>query len=144
MGILNTIGDFVIFNVLYGLAHFPLIVANMCAVTIMMSVSLQLNRRFVFGNKDGRRGAQAVKFAVVTLLGLYVIQNVILIAALGILEGMRALSGLLANNFVQVNIAKAIGVGASAVWDFVLYKLWVFRVAPDDLAVGSTQTTPED
>jgi len=67
-----------------------------------------------------------------------------LIAALGILEGMRALSGLLANNFVQVNIAKAIGVGASAVWDFVLYKLWVFRVAPDDLAVGSTQTTPED
>lgn len=127
IGVFNTISDFIIFNVLYGISHFPLILANIIAVTLVMGVSLQLNRRYVFGNSGRSLAVHAAKFAVVTLFGLYVIQNVILFAVLGILQGMHGLTGLFANDLVQANIAKVVGVGGSAVWNFILYKLWVFR-----------------
>jgi putative flippase GtrA len=127
VGVINTISDFTIFNVLYGLLHVPLFLANVIAVTLVMSVSLQLNRKYVFGATDKSYSGQAAKFVIVTVVGLYVIQNVILFAVLRSLEGMHITSGLLASHIIQANIAKAVGVGGSAVWDFALYKVWVFR-----------------
>lgn len=127
IGILNTISDFVIFNILYGVFNFPLFLANVLAVTLVMGISLQLNRKYVFGATGDNYTGQAVKFMIVTLSGLYVIQNVILFVILGMIEGLHIQSGPLSNHIVQANAAKAVGVGGSAIWNFVLYKLWVFR-----------------
>ena len=133
VGVFNTISDFVIFNILYGVFHLPLLLSNIIAVTLVMSVSLQLNRKYVFGATDKSYAGQAGKFALVTILGLYVIQNVILFMVLRTIEGMHITSGLLANYIIQANIAKTVGVGGSAIWDFLLYKFWVFRrPAPKD------------
>lgn len=131
VGVLNTLSDFVIFNILFAAFKFPLLLANICAVTLVMSVSLQLNRRFVFGATNKSYASHILKFVLVTIVGLYVIQNVILFMTLGVLQSMSSLSGFFANDLVQTNVAKAVGVGGSAVWDFVLYKLWVFRTQPD-------------
>ena len=127
IGAVNTVSDFVIFNVLYGFAHVPLVLANMCAVTIVMGASLRLNRKYVFKGSQEIRAVHVIKFAAVTLFGLYVIQNIILLMVLGLLQGMHGLTGLAANNIVQANVAKVVGVGGSAVWNFVLYKMWVFN-----------------
>lgn len=130
VGMLNTASDFAIFNVLYGLVHVPLLLANMMTVTLVMSMSLYLNRRFVFGATHKSYASYIAKFLLVTLVGLYVLQNVILVTVLGILEGMQQLTGIFANHLVQVNIAKAIGVIGSAIWNFTLYRAWVFRKTP--------------
>lgn len=126
VGVINTLGDFLLFNVLFGLLHLPLLLANICAVSVMMLISLQLNRRFVFQATDASYGRQMTRFLLVTLFGLYVIQNIIMFTVLGMLE-TASLSGVLASDIILANIAKAVGVAGSATWNFILYKLWVFK-----------------
>jgi putative flippase GtrA len=130
VGGMNTVGDFAIFDLLYGVFHLPWFWSNAIAVTIMMGISLQLNRKFVFGDDGKGYGSQAWKFALVTISGLYILQNAVLAVTLGAVESMH-LTGMLGNHLLQINFAKAVGVGASAVWDFALYKLWVFKAQPD-------------
>ncbi len=139
VGVLNTVADFIVFNILFGFLNVPLFLANVCAVSLVMGLSLQLNRKYVFGATTEGYISQAVKFMAVTLSGLYVIQNVILFAVLGVIEGMHIPAGLLANHIVQANAAKAVGVGGSAIWNFVLYKMWVFQAT-----VGDAGTPDED
>jgi len=127
VGSINTLSDFLLFNLFFAVAGLPLFVANVMAVSIVMSLSLFLNRKFVFKTSGPARAAQAAKFIGVTMIGLYVVQNIGIFLALNVLNSAHMLSGLLANEVVQANIAKAIGVVGSATWNFTLYKLWVFK-----------------
>lgn len=138
VGIVNTLANFAIFNLLVVVFGLPILLSNICAVTIVMAVSLQLNRQFVFKTSDQKSYASHVaRFVVVTVFGQYFIQNAILLGALSALQGMSSLTGIFANQLVQANIAKIIGVGASAVWNFVLYKFWVFAPSGDQAASES-------
>lgn len=128
VGIINTLSDFVIFNFLMVVLHFPLLVANICAVSIVMTLSLYLNRRFVFGASGTKPNAsQVAKFIGVTMVGLYIIQNSIIFIVLHAIDGAHMVTGIFANDIIQANIAKVIGVVGSAIWNFTLYKLWVFK-----------------
>jgi|GEM_PF-5837385 len=118
--------DFILFNFLFVVLHVPLFVANIIAVSIVMTLSLYLNRRFVFATGNTDR-AQATRFIVTTMIGLYLIQNIVIFVALHLLDGAHMLTGMLANDVLQANIAKAIGVAGSATWNFMIYKLWVFK-----------------
>ena len=126
VGVINTLSDFLLFNIFLSLFHLPLLVANIFSVSIVMTLSLYLNRRFVFGTSNAAANAKnAAKFIIVTLIGLYAIQNSIIFIAIGFLNNMPAI--IPDNHILQANIAKAIGVVGSATWNFLLYKFWVFK-----------------
>lgn len=130
VGVANTLADFVIFNLLFSLLGVPLFIANVCAVSLVMLFSLHLNRKYVFKATDGTYSTHGIKFFVATIAGLYIIQNIIIFIVLHSLDMTHSWGGVFANAVVQANVAKAIGVVGSASWNFVLYKLWVFKSHP--------------
>src|SRR5689334_6340310 len=78
VGILNTLIDFTIFNVVriwFGLALIP---ANIISTTCAMIFSFFANRRVVFKQEKGSILKQAAIFFAVTAVGLYVIQSFII------------------------------------------------------------------
>ena len=92
-----------------------------------MLFSLYLNRKYVFKATDTKYSSHSPKFFLVTIMGLYVIQNAIIFIILHSLNITQSWTGIFANVIVQANIAKVIGVLGSATWDFILYKTWVFK-----------------
>lgn len=121
---MNTGVDFAVFNILFGLVKLPLLAANICAASVAMVLSLHLNRTFVFRGAAGRRRWIAAKFLLVTLSGMYVLQNVVIYIGVGAAHSIHAVD---AHAILLANMAKAAGVGACAVWNFSWYKWWVFR-----------------
>ena len=137
VGILNTIIDFGLYNILINFAHFGAIPANVCSTTVAMTFSFIANKTFVFGQKEGNTLRQVILFLLVTAFGLYVIQNIIIYFLTQIWHwpldfgysfvGFIGLDGLLSEEFVFTNGDKVIAKLFSLIWNYVLYKKVVFK-----------------
>lgn len=137
VGVLNTILDFAMFNILssqrVGLTKLQ---ANTISTTITMVISFFLNKATVF-HAGGDATTQAIGFFVVTAFGLYVLQNsVIYLLAQRLrwprrmLDYFRGRLGLpsLSTELVLKNGAKVAGTIVSLAWNYILYKQVVFRI----------------
>ncbi len=139
VGIFNTLLDFGIFNMLQYALHFAPVPANVVSTTIAQIISFGLNRKFVFAGAKTKHGhaSTVVRFIVITAIGLYVVQNLVLsfFAHVFTLPGDIAYSlaqslGInVTADFVINNVAKLIATVFSAAWNFVLYKKIVFASA---------------
>ncbi|HEY8999614.1 MAG TPA: GtrA family protein [Candidatus Saccharimonadales bacterium] len=142
VGVINTLIDFVVLDILHLKFGMELILANLISTTIAMVFSFFANRTLVFKHHSERVAKQMVLFWIVTAFGLYVLQSGIIWflghPAHGVLNasvrlvhsaGFRDLSAA----FITTNVVKLIADLITLVWNYIGYKEFVF--------VGETKGT---
>ncbi|PIU98573.1 hypothetical protein COS61_00620 [Candidatus Wolfebacteria bacterium CG03_land_8_20_14_0_80_40_12] len=145
VGVLNTVIDCVILNVLvfFGFtAAFIILgqkflVANIISVAVAMTNSFILNKQWTFQSKGGNVYLEIVKFLAITIIGMFVIHQIIFnlfyyqlasisSLVLSIVYFLK-LDRFFSDNFIILNFAKSIAIAASLVWNFIGYKFLVFK-----------------
>lgn len=110
VGLANTGVDFLLFVALHRLAGLDPLVANALAFAAAVANSYVLNKRFTFRDASPFSAGEAVRFALVALGGLAI--STLLIAVLG--------------PRLTPEIAKAIAILATFVWNYVVSRRLVF------------------
>jgi len=139
VGVLNTVLDFALFNILLVLfsggdpSQKTVLIANSISATVIACFSFVMNRKYVFKAKK-TPNHYAIYFILITLSGLYLVQNLVIFIITHNPELVNPLVSLI--NFIGIdineslivaNIAKAIATVATMVWNYMLYKHFVFR-----------------
>jgi putative flippase GtrA len=136
VGILNTLIDFVIFNLLSGPpVGLGLIQSNIISTTVAMMFSFITNKKLVFQKHDGSAVKQALMFYAVTAFGLYILQTGTIHILTEVWTWPTQLAVSFANavgfsghdQFVAKNFAKAAGTVFSLSWNYIMYKKVVFK-----------------
>lgn len=129
IGIVNTSVDIGLFLLLQGYG-LPIIIANIVSTSIALSLSFILNKRFTF-NSSANTGRAVLPFLIVTLTGLWLLQPVIIYAVISVsnLAVIKdVLSPIISNYSTWQNLTgKLIATPASMIWNFLLYKRFVFK-----------------
>lgn len=123
IGGINTILDFVILFVLtaFGIKIF---IANIFSTGITFTISFLMNKKITFKSVSNNKKEliyEMLLFIIVTLFGLWVIQNVIISIAMPIFEN------LFKNKQISLLLSKLIATIFSLIWNFILYKKVVFK-----------------
>lgn len=144
VGLINTGIDFI---VLYSLVYlhfdaqihifgFPFLIANIISVTIAMINSYFMNKYWTFQSKEKKNAVEeALKFFFITIIGMYVINQLVFNffysywlwptnLVVSIVHFIHIYS---LDNFVSLSFAKVLAILASLTWNFIFYKLWVFK-----------------
>ncbi|MGE5298327.1 MAG: GtrA family protein [Acidobacteriaceae bacterium] len=142
IGVLNTLIDFAILNLLMYLTHtysgYKVIGLNVISFSIAVINSYVLNKYWAF--KDSGSGDQAKKFSqfiVVSLIGA-VINSLVVYAVTSVSAPAQMLTTIagyipvigskLADPAVfWANIAKAFATAVALIWNFIGYKFFVFK-----------------
>mgnify|MGYP000924794888 CR=1 FL=1 len=133
IGALNTLLDFAILFILKSIG-LSLILANIYSTTITFIISFFLNKKITFKSETKNRREivrEVILFTIVTLFGLWVIQNIIISIAKPIIIHYFGGINILFVNISQDNFAiltsKIIGTIFSLIWNFILYKKVIFK-----------------
>jgi len=143
-GVLNTVTDYVVFVLLTKMFSVPLDrvwVAKLVSGSFAMTVSFLLNRSWVFASRDAGRTGQAARFLVTTISASWGIQLSLTqffssvwplpgragFAALRRLGMLSLAPGIFTEAAAIKTAAFGLATVASMVWNFVLYRTWVFR-----------------
>lgn len=122
-GILNTCIDYGIFNILVvttGInSGWQLGLINLLAVGTAAANSYFMNRKWTFSSRDNNIPGELSRFALATGLGM-IINSLLVVAVSG------WASRLPLSLFIILNAGKLLGALFSAIWNFVLYRQWVF------------------
>lgn len=137
VGVINTIIDFVLYNILINILLFLPHWASIFSATIAMTNSFLLNKSWTFKSKERLGLSQVLKFLGFTLFGIFIIQSffIILLTEYWPVPGNTAyylltllnLNHFLSYDFINQNLAKVIGVSFALIWNFYTYKKWVFK-----------------
>jgi putative flippase GtrA len=145
VGIMNTVIDVVVLNFLVlvllfktqiYIFGFPFLVANFISVTLAMINSYFWNKYWTFeGGEKKDRLYEVIKFFFITVIGIYVINQIVfnllntywLWPTHLVLNIFHAVGIIGLNNFISLNFAKLFAILASLVWNFIFYKIWVFK-----------------
>jgi putative flippase GtrA len=116
----NTAIDFAI---LFGLTFLGVdkIVANFFSTSLALVFSFFANKSFTFKDTSGNAKKQFALFLIITLIGLWVIQPII------IWIGTAALAPYIPNEALSLFITKLIATVASLTWNYILYSRIVFN-----------------
>lgn len=120
IGGLNTAIDFVILFVLVALG-LPTIPSNIASTSTALVFSFFANKTFTFkdGNKSTRK--QFGLFLLITLTGLWILQPIVI-------EGTKFITqDLINNSYIALFIGKVLATMVTLVWNFILYKKYVFK-----------------
>ena len=118
VGVVNTVLDFAILNLLYHVVGWPLLVSNTISVSVAIVNSFLWNRYWTFSaRRSGGWHQQALAFLLVSLTGLLIND-----AGIWILHSIWGGSSVLA-----INLQKAGASIISLVWNFIGYRLLAFR-----------------
>jgi putative flippase GtrA len=140
IGIANTLIDFGILNVLVFAFSFNKILANSISTIIAMIVSYILNYRVVFRHDTQGHVKKIIIFIVITAFGLLVLQNLVIYVFVHWITfpgniGTTIIHAIgfsqLSRQFIGLNIAKALASAASMVWNYIMYKKFVFTDKPE-------------
>lgn len=121
VGIANTALDFGLLFIFVNAFGIDKIVANYFSTGIAMIFSFYANRHYAFKHHEGRQQTQFVLFIVVTVIGMWVIQPLVIWSV------TNAVDSFIANHSLQLFIAKVIATGASLVWNYIFYSRLVFK-----------------
>jgi len=146
VGIVSTFIDFLILNVLVGMGislgflifGYKMIGANIIAVSVAMINSYFLNKYWTFESKEKKNiGYEILKFVFITVIGMLVIHQIAfnffytywlepVNLAINISKTI-GLAKIFSDSFITLNFAKAIAILFSLTWNFIGYKIWVFK-----------------
>ncbi len=120
VGGLNTLIDFGILFSLVALG-LPTLPSNIISTSVALIFSFFANKSFTFkaGGKISSR--QVGLFLGITLVGLWVIQPILIETV------QRALASLNLNSFIVLFIGKLIATIATLIWNYLLYRRFVFK-----------------
>ena len=141
---INTLTDYVAFMLLTRIFSIPLDrvwTAKLVSGGLAMTISFLLNRRWVFASLDAGRTGQAMRFLLATISASWGIQLGLTqpfssvwpvpgLVGLAVLRrlGMTSIApGILTKPAAIKTAAFALATCASMVWNFILYRTWVFR-----------------
>lgn len=119
VGLANTAIDF---GVLLTLKSFGVnvLLANTCSSTLAFIFSFAANKKYTFKTTDTNMVREMVLFVVVTLFGLWGLQNTII----GFTQA--PLSHMLGNTMLGLIVSKLLATAVSLVWNYVMYARVVF------------------
>lgn len=120
VGGLNTALDFALLFI-FVILGVDKILANYFSTGIAFIFSFFVNKSFTFKDTSKRVVRQFVIFLVITIIGLWVIQPLIIIGMTG------ALSPLDWSDSLVLFIAKLIAIIASLIWNYLFYSRLVFK-----------------
>jgi len=134
VGVINTLIDFGVYNLMSGLFRLSLVQSNIISTTIAMAFSFTANQRLVFKPEGGSVARQGALFIAVTAFGLYVLQTATIklltdVWPAPLVLGVSAVHvvGLHGHDqFLIKNAAKAVATVVSLTWNYVMYKKVVF------------------
>ena len=123
IGGVNTTLDFIILFVLtsFGIKIF---IANIFSTGITFIISFLMNKKITFKSVSSNKKElirEMLLFIIVTLFGLWVIQNIVISISIPIFEN------LLKNKRISLLLSKLIATIFSLIWNFILYKKVVFK-----------------
>lgn len=116
----NTALDFILLFLFTGLGV-DKIVANYFSTGISLVFSFFVNKSFTFKNKSGNAKKQFALFLIVTIIGLWAIQPII------IWVSTNSLAAYITNEPLNLFVAKLIATIASLIWNYLLYSRLVFK-----------------
>ncbi len=117
----NTALDFGLLLLFTNLLGIPSIAANYISTSISFVFSFFVNKSFTFKSKTGNAKRQFLLFIIVTIIGLWVLQPLIIWA----LETLLRPLGW-DQNLVLIT-AKLIATLASLTWNYIFYSRLVFK-----------------
>ena len=129
VGVINTLIDYAIFNLLligFGVRPF---VANLISTSFALTFSYFANKRFVFKHGGVFDVKSAALFIGFTLFGLWVIQGAGLSLIIHWVQTNYPAT-YAAHEFLIANGAKLIASIASIAWNFTAYNTVVFKAKP--------------
>jgi putative flippase GtrA len=125
VGVINTAIDFAVLNILSAITGIysgaGIIWINSLAFAVAVINSYFMNKYWTFATKGSVGAGEASSFLLVSLVGLSINSGLVF----GITTHIRPILGLSAA--LWENIAKLFATGASMVWNFIGYKLFVFK-----------------
>jgi len=136
VGIFNTVIDFVVLFILVA-TGLPAIASNFVSTSVAMVFSFFANKTYTFKATEKGTGKHVAYFLIITLFGLWVIQPII-IMSINLLLGswftdscMVGLIGDLLGSWFKASylvllIGKVLATIASLVWNYLLYRKFVF------------------
>jgi putative flippase GtrA len=136
VGVINTLVDLIFFNIFRRSKKITATVASYLSSTIAMINSYFLNRYWTFSSTSTGSSTEFLKFFLSTIVGIYVIHNGIVWILTNkfkwpgrlALKTVRFIKPLnfMSDTFVTDNFAKVTAIIFSLIWNFILYKFWVF------------------
>lgn len=139
VGVMATVVDFGIFNLLTGRAlSWRRIPANVVSVAMAMTWSFLANWFLVFHPHGNQWVERAGRFLLTTAFSAFVLQNVVLYfttyvwkapvnVARVVVRKLRFLDRL-SDDAVARNTCKVLAVSAGLVWNFFWYKFYVYTI----------------
>lgn len=120
VGGFNTLLDFVLLFSFVALG-LDRIAANYFSTGIAMVFSFFANKSFTFKDTSERKKRQFTLFIVVTVVGMWVIQPIIIWSITTFLHST------IPNQATLLFVAKLIATGASLIWNYYMYSRVVFK-----------------
>lgn len=120
IGAFNTVLDFGLLFILKGLG-IPIVIANIISTSVAFSISFTLNKKYTFKTSDTNVKREIALFIAVTLFGLWVLQNVVII-----LTSPAIATVLHTNDQSTLLVAKLTATVVSMVWNYFMYDRVVF------------------
>lgn len=120
VGAANTVLDFALLFLFVSFG-FNSVVANYFSTGIAFIVSFFVNKSYTFKSKGGNVKKQFTLFILVTMVGLWIIQPILIYIVTNLLTGVS-----LSDNVILF-IAKLIATVGSLVWNYTFYSRLVFK-----------------
>lgn len=121
VGVINTCLDFSILFILTLCFNFPREIANTFSTTISFLFSFTANKDYTFKSTSKNIMQQFILFTIVTLFGLWVIQNSIIAIVTPVFMNIGY------NESISLFISKMIATAVSLTWNYILYSKFVFK-----------------
>ena len=137
VGSSNALLHFIILNITFFFLGQTKIVSSIIATCFAVTYSFFLNRNYVFRpQKDGAISKYAIRFIIVTLLGMLLVHNAVFAVSISYLEGpglqigatlKDLLGGIVSTDFININLATVLGAIVAMIWNYNGYRLFVFK-----------------
>ena len=137
VGASNALLHFSVLNICFFILNQTKITSSIIATIFALIYSFFLNRSYVFRNKENVKfKKQAIRFTSATIFGMLFIHNFVFALITWYLEGSGAnvsiyLQSIFQNkltiDFIIINLATIIGAIFAMVWNYNIYRFFVFK-----------------
>jgi putative flippase GtrA len=137
VGVIGTVIDFGLLNLLVQMAHVPKFWANVCSFSVAVFSNFTWNRLWTYPESQQRPiGPQLGQFALVNVVGLALNQGIfvgldrLVLGETGVLAAtIASFAGSigLEHFTLSYNLAKICAIGVVLFWNFGANRLWTYR-----------------